>query len=149
MGRLPADPERRRQEGKLIAAVRRWAGGGDAPARRRLVSPQPTAADWAELGGGTETPAATEPAEETGPEVVQVWPAVWPVFELFIASERSWRYPPMGGPPVGLDWTQVRALADGYGVAWERRTLDLLRAAEGEAAGIWLADWKRRNPPKS
>ena len=80
--------------------------------------------------------------------MVRVWSGVWPIFELFIAAERVWRYPPLGGPPIGLDWTQVRALADGYGVPWERETLILMQAAEVEAARIWTAEWKRKNPPK-
>lgn len=54
----------------------------------------------------------------------------------------------MGGPPIGLDWTQVRALADGFGVAWDRTTISLLQAAEADLANHWLAEEKRKNPPK-
>lgn len=116
------------------------------PAQRRRVSPRPTTADWEELTG-TAAPVA-EAAAEPPPDVVRVWVGNWPFFELFIAAERLWRYPAMGGPPIGLDWTQLRALADGYGVAWNRDAMVMLQAAETEAATLWLADWKRKNPPK-
>lgn len=55
----------------------------------------------------------------------------------------------MGGPAIGLDWAQVRPLADGLGVAWDRQTIQLMRAAEDEAAKVWTADWKRKNPIKA
>ncbi|SMH62529.1 DUF1799 domain-containing protein [Azospirillum agricola] len=102
--------------------------------------------DWAELTGAE--PVA-EAAREEAPDIVRVWAGVWPVFELFIAAERLWRYPALGGPPIGLDWAQLRVLADGYGVPWDRTTLVLIQAAEAEAGGIWLAEWKRKNPPKT
>ncbi len=53
----------------------------------------------------------------------------------------------MGGPPIGLDWAQVRPLAEGLGVAWDADTIDLMQAMETEAATIWTAKWKRDNPP--
>ncbi|ALG75049.1 hypothetical protein VY88_26290 [Azospirillum thiophilum] len=113
------------------------------------MSARPTASDWAELTGkpapdGAEDDSPADPA----PDVVRVWSGVWPIFELFTMAERVWRYPALGGPPIGLDWGQVRALADGYGVPWDRETLTLLQAAEVEAAGIWTAEWRRKNPPK-
>ncbi len=64
-----------------------------------------------------------------------------------MACERSWRYPAMGGPPIGLDWSQVRPLSDGLGVAWDRTTIVMMQAMEQEAAKVWTADWNRKNPP--
>lgn len=54
----------------------------------------------------------------------------------------------MGGPPIGLDWAQVRPLAEGLGVAWDADTIRWMQAMETEAAGIWTAEWKRKNPPQ-
>ncbi|WP_179166348.1 DUF1799 domain-containing protein [Azospirillum agricola] len=71
------------------------------------------------------------------------------MFELFLKCERVWRYPAMGGPPISLDWAQVSPLADGLGVPWDRDTIDLMQAMETEAARIWTAEWKRKNPPKT
>lgn len=81
-------------------------------------------------------------------EIIPLHRPLWPHMELFMACERCWRYPPMGGPPIGLDWSQVRPLADGLGVVWNRETIDWLQAMEREAATLWTAEWKRKNPTK-
>jgi hypothetical protein len=127
LGRVFVGAERRPQKGKLIEAARRWAGGG--PAKRRSAN----------VGAGDDGGDV---------EVIPLHRPLWPHLELFMACERSWRYPPMGGPPIGLDWSQVRPLAEGLGVAWNRETIDRLQAMEHEAATIWTAEWKRKNPTK-
>lgn len=70
------------------------------------------------------------------------------MFDLFIRCERVWRYPALGGPPQGLDWAQVRSLADALEVPWTGETLDLMQAMEAAAAEVWTEEWKRKNPPK-
>lgn len=59
-----------------------------------------------------------------------------------------WRYPALGGPPQGLDWGQVRALAAGLKVSWNAETIDLMQGMETAAAEVWTEEWKRKNPPK-
>lgn len=148
MGGLHAAAERRgNQEGKLIAAVRLWAGG-DAAQRRRRFTPRPDLDELADLTGGEAAPAAAPDEEEDTPTLFRVWAPVWAVFDLFLMAERIWRYPPLGGPPLGLDWTQLESLARGLSVAWTRETIVMVRAMEDEAARIWTDEWKRKNPPK-
>lgn len=141
MGSLHSGPQRGGQAGKLTAAVRIWAGGRDRPAR-------PLAPDAAELAALTGDEDAPTPPEPVPGGSIRLWRPLWPVFDLFDRLARCWRYPALGGPPVGLDWTQARALADGFGVPWDRDTLTLLQAAEEEAAGIWTKKWERDHPAK-
>lgn len=77
---------------------------------------------------------------------MRVWAPVWPLFELFAACATAWRHPPLGGPPLGLDWVQVQALAAAFAVPWNRETVVLMQAMEGAAGAVWLAEWKRKNP---
>lgn len=79
--------------------------------------------------------------------MIAVHASVWPLFDLFRRSERAWRYPPQGGPPLGLDLVQVRAIADALQVAWDTDTLDALQAMEATASKVFADDWKRKNPP--
>lgn len=146
MGGVHPGPQRRGEKGKLIAAVRIWAGGPDRPRPRRLT---PDAAELAALTGDEDArPARPEPdpPEPDPAGEIRLWRPLWPVFELFALLGRSWRYPAFGGPPIGLDWTQARAMAEGLGVAWDRDTLTLLQAAEGVAADLWAARWERDHP---
>lgn len=90
---------------------------------------------------------AAQPDEDE-PEPFRIWAPVWAVFDLFLMAERSWRYPALGGPPIGLDWIQVESLARALAVAWTRETVVLMRVMEKEAATIGADEWKRNTPPK-
>lgn len=92
--------------------------------------------------------AADEPPEPDPGGEIRLWRPLWPVFELFTMLGRCWRYPALGGPPIGLDWMQARPLAEGLGLAWDHNTLTLLQAAEDEVAGIWTQKWERDHPAK-
>ncbi|MBP0943086.1 DUF1799 domain-containing protein [Pseudomonas alliivorans] len=70
---------------------------------------------------------------------VEVWPDVWPAFQLFEALSTQWRVG-MGGP-VGLDYTAVPVVAGMLGI--KRRQLGRLfgdlRSMELEALSV-MAD---------
>nr|WP_281378924.1 DUF1799 domain-containing protein [Azospirillum oleiclasticum] len=102
------------------------------------------------MAGGGEPEDAPPPddPDEPRPFPVTLWRPAWPLFELFVAADRVWRYPAMGGPPIGLDLVQLRQLADAFGIAWDRETLVLVQAMEMAACAIHEADWRRRHPPK-
>lgn len=55
-----------------------------------------------------------------------------PLALLFLRAASSMRRPAMGGPPVGMDWVQVQALATMTGhpiTTWDVDTLDDMAAA--------------------
>lgn len=76
-----------------------------------------------------------------------VWAPVWPVFAFFADwLVRCWRYPPLGGPPLGLDWVQAQALAAAAHLPWDGTTCENLRLMEEAALTVWTEKWERRHP---
>jgi hypothetical protein len=136
--------DERRGEGKLIRAARLWAGAppdGGGAGRSARADPE----EIAKLAGRAPLPERpAKPAPARKPFRVRL--DGWDVFSLFLAAGRCWRLPAMGGAALGLDWCQVRALADGLGVAWDTRTIDLLTACETAACDVWDDKWRRDHP---
>lgn len=95
---------------------------------------------------GRAPPVGCAPA--AAPRRIALLPEVMPFLRLFRHAERCLRYPPLGGPPLGFDWPQLQAIAAGMGIPWDGTAIELMAAAEAEATGIWLADWKRRHPQR-
>lgn len=92
------------------------------------------------------TGAAPVRSDDPAPDVMRVWRPNWPVLEVFFAALNSccWRMAPMGGVPLGLDWLQVKALADGHSLTWDRSTMADLQIAEATAREIWAARAPKR-----
>jgi hypothetical protein len=132
--------------------VRAWLGLPPVARPSSAGSLTPDRAALADLaGGGAQTPEKTAPAKAE-PRRVTLYRPLWPVMELVIWSVGCWRYAPGGlmgaGPPLGYDWPQVRALADGAGVNWDRENLILLKAAEAEQTAHLQDQWMRAQKRK-
>lgn len=62
----------------------------------------------------TEAEARSEgfELEDYETDEVEVWPENEPAFQIFRRVGSRWRYPAMGGVPIGLDWQAVYPLMD-------------------------------------
>ncbi|MBF8732801.1 DUF1799 domain-containing protein [Pseudomonas guariconensis] len=70
-------------------------------------------------------------------EMVEVWPDVWPAFELFEALTTQWRIGGMG-VATGLDYASIPAAAAMLGIK-RRNLMEIfpdLRIMEHEALGV-------------
>lgn len=52
--------------------------------------------------------AIKEELEEGEPEHYEIWPEHKDAYLVFVAVYHQWRYPPLGGKPIGLEYTALR-----------------------------------------
>ncbi|MDG5497421.1 hypothetical protein [Niveispirillum sp. BGYR6] len=77
-------------------------------------------------------PSPSAPPAPERREDYPVLECLVPLALLFLRAASSMRRPAMGGPPLGMDWVQVQALASMTGfpiTAWDVDTLDDMAAA--------------------